>query len=243
VPKVQHPGNTVLGGSFPKAANDKTFYAQAAEQARKTPGPEHYHRDFLQKGLADRVVGGNFSKLARSTFAAVGSKDKAKAGPAVGQYELKSVQTTPRTRGGQMSKRDRGCFFWDQAIRHSRHCQAPGKYDAVGPTSSPRTVSFSPRRQDPTEASADKSKVGPGHYNLNFAQVEATAPSYSGSKEAYRCFLDAHVKSKAHVPAPTGIPESKVVDKSGFAKHVHHILHDKEIVPRPGMGRRVEASA
>eukprot|EP00971_Amphidinium_carterae_P334920 6470473-Amphidinium_carterae.1 len=25
---VQHPGNTVLGGSFPKAANDKTFYAQ-----------------------------------------------------------------------------------------------------------------------------------------------------------------------------------------------------------------------
>eukprot|EP00403_Amphidinium_massartii_P012872 CAMPEP_0178427702 /NCGR_PEP_ID=MMETSP0689_2-20121128/29882_1 /TAXON_ID=160604 /ORGANISM="Amphidinium massartii, Strain CS-259" /LENGTH=234 /DNA_ID=CAMNT_0020049419 /DNA_START=83 /DNA_END=783 /DNA_ORIENTATION=+ len=224
VPKIQHPLDTVLGGTFPKAANDKPFYAQAAENARHSPGPEHYHKDFLSKGLADKAVGGQFSKVSRNAF---GNPKGKSGGACVGQYDVHSALTTPRTRGGQMSKRDRGCFFYDQAIRTARHHQAPGKYEPVFPAQSPRVVSFSPRRPDPSEARAGQSGVGPGQYTVNFNQVEIQPPSYSTSKEVTTSHIDKHVKTRSHVLPSTGNPEpklNKVVDLHGAAKHVRRLL-------------------
>jgi len=221
-------GPTIPGGTMPKAPNEKgAFFSQVQRQASKVPGPEHYNKEFLNKSFTKESMGGKFSTLPRGW----GKVDK--KSPAVGQYETLSQQCSPRTKGGTMPKRDRGCLFYDIATKQSKWLQAPGKYDAAGVGEKVKVLSFNSSKTESRNPHKPNT-VGPGYYNPNFAHTEDRVPSYTGSKEPNKSFLELGLKQKANMPAPghRGIPDSKVLDREGGRKHATMILNDREITPR-----------
>merc|ERR1719272_836938 len=98
--------------------------------------------------------------------------------PAVGQYDTTNTHTTPRTKGGLMSKTERTCIMWEEAVSRSKWVPAPGKYNGkamegntrVPQFSTPRNESRMPKKAPPT---------GPGYYNPDFRSTECAQPSYS----------------------------------------------------------------
>lgn len=153
--------------------------------------------------------------------------------PAVGQYESDKAidKTCRRTRGGQLSKMDRKCFFWESAVKND--LPAPTKYDAKqipGKITSPRFAAPTTESRVPGKPSP----MGPGYYNPSHETTETKVPVYSGSKREEKSFLDEIVNSKDKTPAPghVGIPDSKVENRAGKALHSARLLLDRQLAPR-----------
>lgn len=220
-------GRTIPLGTMPKASTEHGTMLGEVRRMAKLPSPDQYNKDFLNQSFAQTARGGGFSRLARE-YGKGGLKT-----PAVGQYEAGSAQTTPRLRGGVLSKTDRGCIFFDQATTEGRWKQGPGKYDGkrlevhrrcpIMQTN--KTDARSPRKPNP---------VGPGYYSLEYKQVETRVPSYSGSKGDSNSFLEKHVKGKEKVPGPghNGFPEAKNEDRAGRHLHSQRLLGDRVVSPR-----------
>eukprot|EP00747_Dinoflagellata_sp_TGD_P184951 gnl/TRDRNA2_/TRDRNA2_41112_c0_seq1.p1 gnl/TRDRNA2_/TRDRNA2_41112_c0~~gnl/TRDRNA2_/TRDRNA2_41112_c0_seq1.p1 ORF type:complete len:270 (-),score=48.21 gnl/TRDRNA2_/TRDRNA2_41112_c0_seq1:40-849(-) len=213
-------------GTMPKASLEAGgLFADVKSRANAAPGPEKYFKDFLEKSWTAKASGGTFGKVGRD-----GPKQDSKT-PAVGQYDASTgiALTRPRTRGGMMSKTDRGSIFYDAAMKNSKNSPPPGKYDAVMPTKKKVAVPKFYHDQNKSRLPKSGNNLGPGVYNPNHAAIEKRPPNYASSKDPSRSFLDTLVKQKEKIPAPghRGIPESKNVDRIGWAKHTNQILNDR----------------
>lgn len=220
--------HVVAGGTIPKGSNAHGgCFEHVNNKHKQVPGPEHYNKDHLNVNFNSKAKGGGFSKLDRQFL-----KTQPKA-PAVGQYETENALVSPRIRGGMMNKRDRGCFFYDIAVKQGKWCPCPGKYDGVPMPrkvivpnfTSTKTESRVPTKQPP---------VGPGYYELNRIAVEPSSISYSAPKEVTKSDIDRICARTAKLPAPghNGIPESKVEDRAGRRMHTQRLLGDRLLMPR-----------
>mmetsp|Transcript_20389 Transcript_20389/g.43494 ORF Transcript_20389/g.43494 Transcript_20389/m.43494 type:complete len:242 (-) Transcript_20389:229-954(-) len=222
-------GRTINGGTIPKASTEFGGMLAEIKRVAKNPGPEQYNKDCLNKPFS-QSKGGAFSKLAREY-----PKGNMK-NPAVGTYETASPLITPRTKGGLMTKTERGCLFYDQAISDSKWKPAPGKYE----TEQKGHIATHSFHHTTTESRTPKkpSVVGPGYYDVDRRPVEKRVPVYSSSHEATKSYLDTHVKGKDKLPAPGhfGPPEAKNEDRQGRRKHLGHVLQDRHVTPRPELG-------
>jgi len=225
VPRAGHPP-TVPFGTIPKAPNEAGSLFTEAKKSAKNPGPDTYHKDFLNRTWAAKAAGGQFSKLSRD-----GDLRK-KNTPSVGTYETHSVQTTPKVRGGLMPKTARGCLFYDQAVSDSKWKPAPGKYEPKRPEKHldcPQFTVESGVSRVPKKAGL----LGPGHYTPNFAQTEKAPVVYSGSKEEGNNFLEKRAsKDKTPAPGSNGIQDPKALDRVGKQNHCRRLLGDRIVTPR-----------
>eukprot|EP00928_Gymnodinium_smaydae_P048627 TRINITY_DN32525_c0_g1_i1.p1 TRINITY_DN32525_c0_g1~~TRINITY_DN32525_c0_g1_i1.p1 ORF type:complete len:286 (+),score=43.27 TRINITY_DN32525_c0_g1_i1:124-858(+) len=219
--------------TMPKASLEVGGMLADVKNRAKVPGPEMYNKGFLEKSFNAKAAGGTFAK---------GSKEYQKAAtktPSVGHYETVSVQCTPKVKGGSMGKNDRGCYFLDVGMKHSKNVPAPGKYDAVVPGAKPKAPIFA---QSKTESRnpAKPSQIGPGHYQIDHSLVEKRQPIYSSPREATKSFLDKAIKGKEKLPAPghNGTLESKVEDRAGRRVHMAKLLGDHVVSPRMPMSAR-----
>lgn len=230
VPKTSNDVST--SHTVPKAPLVAGSFITEAQRTAYVPAPGEYNKEFLSKSFNANTTGGNFSKLSRGWNA-----DSLKP-PPVGSYETTSAQTTPRIRGGQMAKRERGCFFYDDVVDQSKVKQSPGKYEyakpgarVIGPSfNTPRTQPRNPKGPNP---------VGPGYYNLNMEPTEPRTPSYSASKEPGKSFIDQHTKDKVQIPGPgthVRAQSSKVEDRAGTRSHAARLLGDRIVTPRAAHG-------
>lgn len=219
---------------MPKSTREVGGVFEAVQKAAKNPGPDHYNKEFLGQDFTKHAVGGKFGNLGREF-----PKSHTKNTPAVGQYDILTASgytsASPRLKGGKLPQQTRGCYLYDVAVKRSKWSQAPGKYDgnklpvhisSPGMTTT-KTDSKSPRKP---------SEVGPGYYNVNHNQVDKRSVAYSSSKNPGKSFLDEYTKGKDKQPAPghNGIPDSKVQDRTGQAKHSIRLLGDRIISPRGG---------
>lgn len=201
------------------------FFAGLSKTAGNAPGPGHYHKEDARK-----CAGGNFSRLARDY-----GKNFEKS-PAVGQYEVSSIQTTPRTRGGLMSRTDRRCIFSLMADKQAAwQPNGPGTYDRkdVGENLKKAGPSFTAAKTE-SRIPKKQSQVGPGYYNPNHMWTEKKTPCYSGSKEAGGNYLSGIYSNSATFPAYKDISMAnvKVEDRIGTRNHVHKLLMDRDLPPR-----------
>jgi len=232
-PRCDHYKTIVPGGTMPKATSNVGSMLAEVAKAAKVPGPEAYNKEFLNKPFTARSKGGTFSKLTREWGP---SQPKS---PSVGQYETETPATKPKLRGGMMAKTDRGCYFYDRAVKGSQWKPAPGKYDGDKPPAHKQSPSFaSPRTESRDVAGRKAPTVGPGYYTPNYVPVEKKVAGFTSSKEETKSFLDRLTKEKEKVPAPghNGIPESKVEDRLGKKMHSNMLLTDREVSPRVKYG-------
>jgi len=224
------------GGTMPKSAKDQGgLFGGVKRHAEAVPSPDYYFKETSPSGVfAHKCKGGKFSQLSRL------GKSFFKGGPAVGQYQTDSALTSPRIRGGIMSKTDRKCGHVDQAIKQTADLPAPGKYDAILPEAKTTCPLFA-KSAEKTEPRLPikRPNVGPGYYNPSHTLTEKSVPMYSGSKgkEAAN-YLDRFVAEKSKIPAPghVGIPTSKVRDEKGSRLHSARLLRDREVAPRNPLG-------
>lgn len=218
-----------------KAALDKgSMFAQIQKNGAKVPGPEQYNKNLLEKSFTAKTHGGNFSKLDRGY-----GKNNFKV-PPVGQYEtMNNPLVSPRIKGGVMSKRDRGCYLVDKAVRESRCRQAPGKYEDKELKRHIRGPNFTETK---TESKVPKkpSALGPGHYDVKLEPTETAAPAYTSSREgaksaSFRSFTETQLKYKGTIPPPghVGIPDSLKMDRAGLRMHANNIIIDRSNPPTP----------
>jgi len=199
---------------------------QLSRNANKAPGPGYYFKDFGEKAFVNDAMGGTFSKLTRDT----GKKPDKE--PAVGQYETQNAQTTPRTKGGLMCKRDRVCAFARIAEKAAWQ-SGPGKYDAQVPDKHRGCPSFQSKNTE-SRVPRKGSQVGPGYYNPNYMHTDFKPPAYSGSKEESGTYMNRMVKDKAALPFPwyKDMPDSVMHDRIGARKHAKTLLADRVVTPR-----------
>jgi len=227
VPRTGYEAS-VKFGTIPKAPNEAGSLFAEGKRNAKLPGPDTYHKDFLNRTWGDKAPGGGFSKLVRQ-----GITDKSrKNSPAVGTYDCNTLQCSPRVRGGIMSKSARGCLFYDQAVSDAKWKPAPGKYNPKHQEPHlicPAWTSDSGASRMPKKAGL----LGPGHYTPGYNQTEKTPIVYSGSKEESGSFLEQKAnKDKTPAPGSNGIPDPKTLDRSGKQAHCRRLLADREVIPR-----------
>jgi len=221
---------TVKGGTMGKAVNPPggilDRLARAAKQ--QAPGPGYYFKDAVDKSFAGGAKGGTWGKLARDF------RRKIDRSPAVGSYEQHSLQVTPRTKGGLMTKHDRVNIFAKIAERtNAWNSNGPGKYDAVRSEKNVATPSFqSPRTESRT--GRKKQSVGPGHYTPNHTHTEKRPPEFSACKEETGGYMKRMNKEREATPFPwyKDMPDSKNHDKQGRNKHSQILLNDRQVTPR-----------
>lgn len=231
VPRAGHPPS-VQFGTIPKAPNEAGSLFTEAKKTAKYPGPDAYHKDFLNRTWAAKASGGGFSKLSRD------GDLKKKNSPSVGTYESHSTLCSPKIRGGIMPKTARGCLFYDQAVSDSKWKPAPGKYEPKRPEKHLDCPQFTVE----TGVSRVPKKtglLGPGHYTPNFAQTEKAPVVYSGSKEEGNNFLEKRAsKDKTPAPGSNGIQDPKALDRVGKQNHCRRLLADRIVVPRQPLSAR-----
>jgi len=214
---------TTMFGTMAKASTEHGSCFTESKKKAKGPGPEQYQQ-LLSKDFNHKAKGGTFSKLERG-FGKNGTKN-----PAVGQYESSSQHCEPKIMGGTLPKTERKGGFENTKDGHK---QAPGKYDGLAPEPHKPGPQF---QSSVTESRMPKpaSKVGPGYYALDYKQTETKVPCYGGSQEKAKSYLDAHVKGMDKLPGPghTGIPDSKVHDRTGKRLHSARLVADRIITPR-----------
>jgi len=222
-------GGTIAKDSLEKVHNSNML--QVMKQAGTTPSPDTYYKDIMDKSFSTKSRGGTFCKLPRD------ARSKMNKNPAVGQYATECALLSPRTLGGSMAKSPRGNWMWNNAQYRAKSLQAPGKYDAISPElHKPGLTFLTPR----TEGRGGKKPQapGPGQYNMIYATIETSVPSYSSRKEPSKSFIDDLQKIKAKLPAPghCGIPFSKAEDTDGRKRHVAKLLLDRSgpVTARPG---------
>jgi len=216
------------GGSMPKAPKDKGGLFADVNRGANAPGPGWYNQDIFNGSWVDHMKGGRFQKTGRN------NKKLKSICPSVGQYntDLAVQMTSPRAKGGSISKLDRKCQFTRQAQKNNfpDPCQYnPAKLEVHLDSPvfhSPRTESRMPKKQ---------TAMGPGYYNPDHTVIEKKVLSYSGCKEDAKSFLDKIMNKSDRTPAPgyVGIPESKVEDRLGKALHSARLLLDRPCIPRP----------
>lgn len=217
-----------LGGTMPKA--DKEFgglFGGVARHAEAVPSPDYYFKDTMAISFTQKMKGGKFSQLGRM------GQNVINKGGGPGQYQVDNVVTSPRVKGGLMSKTDRKCGIIDGALKKTAGMPDPGKYDAVRPELHKACPDFgkSAGKTEPRQP-IKRANIGPGEYNPSHALTEKSSPIYSGSKDLDGAnFLDKVLKKKDAVPPPghVGIPHSKHRDERGGRLHSARLLKDRDV--------------
>jgi len=214
-----------------KASADTGGMLDQIKYAAKNPGPDAYHKDALARPFTAGALGGTFSRLTREH---AGFVPKPTKGPSVGQYEIAAAKqmTTPRTRGGIVSKNTRGSILYDRAMKEAKWKQGPGKYEVKMPESHLATPNINSSKG--IKEHQGGTTLGPGYYNLNHIHTEKKVISHTAPKEASRSLLDKTLKDKEKSPAPGhhGVPDSRVEDREGRRKHCAKLLGDRIVTPR-----------
>lgn len=230
-PKAGHPPCIPFGTMAKGGKETGGIFEEIKKSARAAPGPEYYNKAFLDTKFNARARNGTFSKLARAYGK---SKDKV---PAVGQYETECTLVKDRTRGGIMSRKGRSCRFWDVAMRQSKVSQTPGRYEAGSQSAKAdpkvRCPIFAATRTD-SRTPRKTSAVAPGYYEVDKRPTEEKVPSYTtpregANKATSRSFMDIVLKPHQDVPPPghRGVPDSKMVDRQGPARHCTKLIADR----------------
>lgn len=224
-PRTGHP-KSINFGTVAKAGNEVGCMLAESKRKAKNPGPEQYQQ-FINQDFNHQAKGGGFSKLDRGFGT---SSDK---NPAVGQYEISRDQVEPKLKGGTLPRKAKESAFSAIANKQSSFKQSPGKYDKkhlephlAGPQfQKASTESRLPKKPN---------QLAPGYYQIDHKHVEDRVPSYGGSKETGKTFMQMHIKGMDKMPGPGhhDIPDSKVHDRSGKRLHSARIVADRIISPR-----------
>lgn len=216
------------GYLVPKASKDAGGMLEEVRRIAKNPGPEQYHKSFLEKSFTKNALGGSFAKLDRETGKATVKK------PAVGQYNIADVLPA-KVKGGIMNKKERTCYFLDGLLKsEGKNSPGPNQYEAIIPNPQ-RVVSLKWNHAKTESRKTEKIQpVGPGHYSPNFAPTEKHLPNYSAPKDPSRSFLEQHLKVKENIPSPGthSVAFTRVEDRSGRSKHAMRLLGDHIVTPR-----------
>lgn len=230
-PKVE----TVIhipGGSMARSSgtHGSMFNPSRVQGATGNLGPGAYNVGVHdEKYWASR--GHTVSKSARD------HRMRPKATPSVGQYQVAAALEviSPRIPGGTMTKTQKGCVPYDQAVRTAKGLPDPGGLNPSRGSSEPRGIAnmkLATGRARP----APKATPGPGSYELNYTQCDETIPSYTCGKSNHKFILDDLKTEKAKIPAPgyLGIPEesAKPFDRQGPIKHGKKLLRDRPVRAR-----------
>lgn len=210
-------------GTIAKASTKIGSIFAEGERAATAPGPGHYSAD--AKGR--KILLGVISKPEKA------EKDRRPktASASVGQYNIISAMTTPRIRGGTMSKRARGCIFSDKAEREKTWKPSPGLYNAQSVLKHLTCPTFSEKKTSPSQPKKP-SPVGPGYYNLNFIHVEEQAP-YTSPRVTKPLPTPRPKSQEKPPPGPSiGLPDSKIHDFAGQQRHIYRLLTERQVTPR-----------
>lgn len=210
------------GGTFGKDTGESSSrLGQIKKQAAASPGPGFYNLDHLDE-KSWKCNTGAFQKSPRD------HGWKLNKTPPIGQYATGDgfAAIFPKTKNGKLPQAPRECFLNQTAEIRSAFSPAPGKYDPKDM----KHIRVHGWFKEKVEGKKPKVQLpGPGHYQINFAQVEEKVPNYAGTnKEAVKTFIDRIRGEKAKLPAPghVGIPvgPDKKIDSVGPLKHAKYLL-------------------